>query len=177
MRARLPFVLDEVTKVAVFALADRTVERNWVTADLHDAASFLDRHLGAEGNLFHRWLASEFLKQVLLDGAELGHGFDHVHRHADGAGMVGDGAGNRLANPPRGVGTELVAALVFVLIDGTHQAGVAFLNDVEERQATVAVLLGNRNHQAQVAAGEVALGLFILKERALNTAHATIQVL
>ena len=148
-----------------------------MTADLHDATSFLDRHLGAEGNLFHRWLASEFLKQVLLDGAELGHRFDHVHRHADGAGMIGDRAGDGLTDPPRGVGTELVATLVFVLIHGTHQAGVAFLNDVQERQATVAILLGNGDHQAQVAAGEVALGLFILKERALNPTHATIKVL
>src|SRR5207237_1180928 len=47
---------------------------------------------------------------------------------------------------------------------GPHQAGVAFLNEVEERQAAVAILLGDRNDQPQVAAGELALGQLVLNE-------------
>src|SRR5919202_1887006 len=35
---------------------------------------------------------------------------DHVHGHADRAGVVRDGALHRLAEPPGGVGRELVAA-------------------------------------------------------------------
>ena len=37
--------------------------------------------------------------------------------NADGAGLVGDGAGDGLANPPGGVGGEFVAALVFEFFD------------------------------------------------------------
>ena len=83
--------------------------------------------------------------------------------------MVGDGAGDRLANPPRGVGAELVAAAVFVLVHRPHQAGVAFLDEVQERQAAVAVLLGDGDDQPQVAAGELALGLFVLVEDAARS--------
>jgi hypothetical protein len=41
---------------------------------------------------------------------------DHVHGDANGAGLVGDGAGDGLADPPRSVGRELVAALVLELV-------------------------------------------------------------
>ena len=36
----------------------------------------------------------------------LRHRLDHVDRDADGAGLVGDGPGDRLANPPGGVGAR-----------------------------------------------------------------------
>ncbi len=86
--------------------------------------------------------------------------------------MVGDRPGDRLADPPGGVGRELVAAPVLVLVDRPHQAGVALLDDVEEGQAAIAVLLGDRDHQAQVAAREVALRLLVLAEDLLDVAHA-----
>ena len=55
-----------------------------------------------------------------------------MHRDADGARLVGDRAGDGLADPPRGVGRELVAAAVFELVHRLHQADVAFLDQVEE---------------------------------------------
>jgi hypothetical protein len=82
-----------------------------------------------------------------------------VHRDADGAGLVGDGAGDGLANPPGGVGGELVAAAVLELVDRLHQADVALLNEVEELQAAVGVLLGDGDDQAQVGLDQLALGL------------------
>ena len=104
----------------------------------------------------------------MRDVPELAHRLDHVHGDADGAGMIGDGAGNGLANPPGRVGAELVAAPVLVLVHGAHQAGVAFLDDVQERQAAVAVFLGDGDDEPQVAAGELALGVLVLGEDVLD---------
>ncbi len=112
------------------------------------------------------------LQQLLGDVAQLRHRLDHVHRDADGAGLVGDGAGDRLANPPGGVGRELVAAAIFVLVDRPHQAGVAFLDQVEEGQAAVAVLLGDRDDQPQVAARQLALGVLVFGEALADRLHA-----
>ena len=91
----------------------------------------------------------------------LAHRVDHVHRQANRAALVGDRPGDRLANPPGGVGRELVAALVFELVDRPHQARVAFLNQVQKAQAAVAVPLGDRDHQPQVGGREHALRLVV----------------
>ena len=90
---------------------------------------------------------------------ELVDSLDHVHRDADGAGLIGDGAGDGLANPPGCVGGELVAAAVFEFVDGFHQADVALLNQVEELQAAVGVLFGDGDDEAEVGFDQLALGL------------------
>ena len=98
-----------------------------------------------------------------------------MDRDADRPRLVGDGAGDRLADPPRRVGAELEPAAVLVLVDRPHQAGVAFLNQVEEAQAAVAVLLGDAHDQPQVAAGQFALGLLVLAEAELHDRDALTQ--
>jgi hypothetical protein len=76
--------------------------------------------------------------------------FDDVHRQADRAPVVGDGAADRLANPPRRVGRKLEAAPELKAIDGLHQADVAFLNQVEERQPAPRVAFRDRHDQPQI---------------------------
>jgi hypothetical protein len=73
-----------------------------------------------------------------------------VDRDADGAGLVGDAAGDRLADPPGGVGGEFVAALVFKFIDRFHQPHVAFLDEVKEGHASVGVFLGDGNNESEI---------------------------
>ena len=67
---------------------------------------------------------------------ELRHRLDHVNGNADRV-RAGPRCSpcNRLTDPPRRVGTELETAAVFVLVHGPHEAGVAFLNQVQERQS------------------------------------------
>ena len=81
-----------------------------------------------------------------------------MHRDADRARLVGDRAGDRLADPPGGVGRELVAAPPLELVDGLHQADVAFLDQVEEQESAVRVLLRDRDHEPQVRLDQLALG-------------------
>ena len=81
-----------------------------------------------------------------------------MHRDADGACLVGDGARDGLANPPGGVGRKLVAAPVLELVHSLHQPDVPFLDEVEELQAAVRIFLGDGNHQAQIRLDQFALG-------------------
>ena len=72
-----------------------------------------------------------------------------MDRDTDGARLIGDRAGDRLADPPGRIGREFITAAIFKLIDRLHQADIAFLNEVEELQAAVGVLFPRlRYHQS-----------------------------
>ena len=83
---------------------------------------------------------------------------DHVHRNTDRAGLVRDGPGNRLTDPPGCIGREFVTATVFEFIDRLHQADIAFLDQIQELQATVGVFLRDGDHEAQVGLDHFLLG-------------------
>src|SRR5439155_23767563 len=85
-----------------------------------------------------------------------------VDREPDGAAGVGDAACDGLSDPPRGVRRELEALAPVELLDRVHQAEVALLDQVEERQARRLVLLGDRDHQPQVRLHERGLGQLAL---------------
>ena len=105
-----------------------------------------------------RGLAAQVLQEFALDPAELVDDLDHVDGDADGAGLVGHGAGDGLADPPGGVGGELVALGVVELFDGADEAEVAFLDEVEEGHAAAGVALGEGDDQTQVRLQQVVLG-------------------
>ena len=87
-----------------------------------------------------------------------------MHGNADGAGLVGDRTGDRLADPPGGIGREFIATAIFELIHRLHQADIAFLDQVEELQPAIGVFLGDRNHEAQIGLDHflLRLGRFLL---------------
>ena len=125
-----------------------------------------------DGELFGRRLALELLQQLALDAVQLVDRLDHVHGHADRARLVGDAARDRLADPPRRVGRELVAAAPVVLLDGAHEADVAFLDEVEEEHAAADVAFRDRHHETQVGLDQLAargrvVALDALRERDL----------
>ncbi len=152
-------VLDEVAQVRIFLLADRRLEGDRLLRDLHDLADLGDRHVHPLGDLLGVRLAAELLDERARGARELVDRLDHVDRDADRARLVGDRAGDRLADPPRRVRRELVAAAVLELLDRLHQADVAFLDEVEELEAAVRVLLRDRDDEAQVGDDQLLLGL------------------
>ncbi len=134
----------------VLVVADGRFHRDRFLGDLEDLAHLVLGHFHTLGQLFRRGFAAHFLQHLPADAVELVDRFDHVHRNTDGARLIGDRTGDGLANPPGGIGGELVAAAIFELVHRLHQADVAFLDQVQELQPAIGVLLGDRNHQAQV---------------------------
>ncbi len=116
------------------------------------------RQTAPSTDFFGGWFAADFLDQVTGDLTNFVHRVDHVHRDADRAALVRDRSRDRLANPPGCVGAEFVATSMLEFVDRSHQAGVAFLDQVQERQAAVAILFGDRNDQPQVAGRQDAFG-------------------
>src|SRR5690606_4003603 len=93
-------VLDEIAQARVFFLADGGLEADGLLGDLEDLPDLLERHLHALGDLLGRGLAAELLDQIATRPDELVDGLDHVDRDADRPRLVGDGARDRLTDPP-----------------------------------------------------------------------------
>src|SRR5215470_2555304 len=164
-------VLDEITEMTVLFLADRRLERDRLLGDLQNLADLVDRHVHLRRDLFRSRLAAELLDELAGGPDELVDGLDHVHGDADGARLVGDRAGDRLADPPGRVRRELVAAAILELVDGLHQADVAFLDQVEELKPAVGVLLRDRDDQPEVGLDHLLLGLGGLDLARLDDGH------
>src|SRR2546421_241385 len=75
---------------------------------------------------------------------------DDVHGHADRARLVGERTRDSLADPPRRIRRELEALAVVELLGGANEPDRPLLDQVEERQALVAVALGDRHDEAKV---------------------------
>src|SRR5262249_48676669 len=102
-------VLDEIAQLAVALVANRLVERYRLPRVLLDLEDLLRRNVHLLGELFGGRLATQVLEQLALDATEFVDDLDHVYRDANGPGLVGHRAGDRLPDPPGGVRGELVS--------------------------------------------------------------------
>src|SRR3954449_10938174 len=165
-------VLDEVAELGLVLLADRLLERDRLLGHPQDVAHLARRALELVGDLLRRRLAAERLDELALDLHDLVELLDHVHRDADRAALVGDRAGDRLADPPRRVRRELVAAPIVELLDRADQPERALLDQVQERQPAAQIGLRDRDDEAQIGLDHLLLGRHVaaldpLRERDL----------
>src|SRR5690606_30339368 len=163
---------DEVAVERVLLVADGRFQRERLARELERLLDLLGVPVGAHGvgDLGEGRLARQLLLQPAAGAGELVDRLDHVHRDADGARLVGDGAVDGLPDPPGGVGGELVAAAVLELLDGADEALVALLEEVEEAHAAAVVLLGDADDQAQVGLDEVLARQVAVLDDALQAA-------
>lgn len=103
--------------------------------------------------------SAQVLDQLPLNAGQLVDGFHHVHRDPDRPGLVGNGPGDGLTDPPGGIGGELESLGVVKFFHCLDQTAVAFLDQIQEQHAASHVLLRNGDHQTQVGADQQLLGL------------------
>src|SRR5215510_2501348 len=150
--------------MTVFLLPDRGLQRNRFARDFQYLPHFVERKIHAFGNFFRRRFASEFLDQMTGGSDQLIDRLDHMHGNTDCPSLIGDRTGNGLADPPCGIGAELVAALVFELINGLHETDITFLDQVEELETAVCILLGDTDDETKIRFDQLgfpALDLFL----------------
>jgi hypothetical protein len=105
-------------------------------------------------------LAACGLHQLPPGTPGLVQGLQLVDRNADGAHLGFHGAADALPHPPGSIGRELESTLRIKLLHRPHQADVPFLDQVAQGHASISVLLGDGDDQAQVGSDEVRLGQF-----------------
>ena len=82
-----------------------------------------------------------------------------MDRDPDRPRVVGDRAGDGLADPPRRVRRELEAAAVLEAVDRLHEPDVALLDQIEQAQVASQITLGHRDDEAEVRLHQLLLGL------------------
>ena len=92
----------------------------------------------------------QFLQQLAGDTDDLVDGLHHVDRDADGTGLIGDGTGNCLTDPPGGVGRELITFGVVKLFHSLDETQISLLDQVQEQHAAADVALCDGDDQTQV---------------------------
>src|SRR5262249_50398161 len=142
--------------------AERFVQADWMARYDAEGLRLFGRHAENGGDLFHGRLAALLDRQFAAHALDGRPSADLMAGHANGASGIRQGAGDALANPPGRVGAELVPQAMLVLVHGPHEAAIAFLNEIRERQAATAIALGDRHNQAQVALGQFSARLLIL---------------
>src|ERR1041385_5183081 len=128
--------------------------------DFLRAAHFRCRHIHAVRDFFNARLMAKFLHKLARSADQLINDFNHMDGDTDRAGLVRNRPADGLADPPRGIGGEFVAAAVIKFVHRFHQTHIAFLDQVQELQASVGVLFCNRNHQPEVGFNEFTLSIF-----------------
>src|SRR5580704_13757918 len=171
-----PAVFNQVAQRRLAIPAHRRFERNRIARDSLQLLDLLHRNVHAAADFVVRRSPAEFLFKLARGAQELVHALVHVYRDTDGARLVGDGARDRLANPPGGVSGELVTAPVFELVGGAHQADVAFLDQVQQVQPAIDVLLRDGNHQAKVGFHQVLFGALGFDLAVPDDRHAVLQI-
>src|SRR3954471_19396303 len=140
---------DELPELRLLLVADRLLERDRRLGAALDRLDLLGVDAGDLGDLVGGRLATELGDELALGPADLVELLDDVHGDADGPRLVGERASDRLADPPRRVRGELEALAVVELLRRAHEAQRPLLDEVEERQALVAVVLGDRDDEAE----------------------------
>ena len=97
-----------------------------------------------------RRLPSQLRPQLIRGTRDLHAPLVDVDRHADRRGLVRDRPLACLADPPGGIGRELVAATPVELLDRAVQPQRPLLDQVEERHAEPAVPLRDRHDEPEV---------------------------
>ena len=122
---RVALILDEVTQFGVPFVADGSLEGGGALGDL----AYLRDFPRVDAQLVRQFviggLSAGLLEQLALGAHHLVDLLDHVHRDADVAVLIGDGAGDGLPYPPGGVGGELEALAIVELLHGADEPGVA----------------------------------------------------
>src|SRR5439155_24566303 len=141
---------EEMPELRLVLVADRLLERHRRLRAAADVLHLFSRQLEVLADLGGGGLAAELGAELPLGADDLVQLLDHVDRHANRARLVRERSCDRLADPPRRIRRELEAFAVVELLGRANETDRSFLDQIEEGQALVAVLLGDRDHKTKI---------------------------
>src|SRR5690242_18521816 len=147
---RCVLVGEEVAELRLLLVADRLLERDGRLRRAQDLLDLVEREVDVARDLGRQRLAAELTTELALGADDLVELLDDVDGHPDRAPLVCERPRDCLPDPPGRVGRELVALAPVELLGGAHETDRAFLDQIEEREALVAVALRDRDDEAEI---------------------------
>src|SRR5450755_526393 len=95
-----PAVFNQISQRRLTVAAYRRFKRHRVARDGLELLDLFNGNVHAAADFIVGRHAAQFLVELARGTQELVHAFIHVHRNADGAGLIGDGARDGLPDPP-----------------------------------------------------------------------------
>src|SRR5215208_4435468 len=154
-------VWEQLAELGAFFSVDLRVDAGYGLADLAQAPGLFRLYAEALDDFLLGSVAAELDAESVLGASQAVESVNDVRGQADGAGVIGDGASDGLADPPRRVSREAVAHLGVELLDGPDQARVPLLDQILEGHAAAPVLLGDGDDQPQIRLDELLTGLHV----------------
>ena len=88
--------------------------------DFDNFAHFFGWQTHLQGNFVVGRVAAQLLNQAAAGADQAVDSFNHMYRDTNGTGLVSDGAGDSLANPPGRISGEFVALAIIKLFDSPN---------------------------------------------------------
>src|SRR5919197_458291 len=153
-------VLDQV-RIHAFAVADRRLERHRILDEIEQLLDSPFCKAALRGELRVRRLAVQLLRELAARAHEAPNLVGHVNGKPNRTSLIGERTRHGLADPPGRVRRELVAHLVVELLDRADQPEIAFLDQIEERDAGLRVVARDRHDEPEVRLDQLLLRLLV----------------
>jgi hypothetical protein len=101
------------------------------------------------------WARGQLLEQGGRPLADAMQGTRSIQRHPHDAALLGQCLQNCLANPPHRVRDELDTLGLVEFVGRTNETEVALVDEIGKGDALILVLLGHRDHEAEIAADQL----------------------
>ena len=104
---------------------------------------------------------AELFGHLRGNAADFADFIHEVNRQPDGLALVGQGAFDRLLDPPRSISAQLAALFRVETLHRFHQTDIALGNEVQKGKPVIAEVVGNLDHQAEIRRDHLLAGLFV----------------
>ena len=143
-------VTDDVAECGRILVVDRLIQRSRADGCTFKRSDLRCAHADFLGEFLIGGLAAEFLGHLVGNTAELGDLVHEVDGESDRFALICEGAFDRLLDPPRRIGAEFAAFFGVKALHSLHEADVTLGDEIEEREAKIAVVARDFHHEAEV---------------------------
>ena len=139
-------IAHQVAESSVVIGTDLRVERSRAHRHIFEVGNFGHGQPQLLGQLLGGRLMAEFFGHLRGNTADFADFIHEVNRQPDGLALVGQGAFDRLLDPPRSISAQLAALFRVETLHRFHQTDIALGNEVQKGKPVIAEVVGNLDH-------------------------------